>query len=468
MSILVKNLIDLLNSEGIAYCHWKSNAALDRSADGRNDLDLLIERRDAAKFKRCVFVLGFKHAQAPHGPARIAGIDDFFGFDFEIGRFIHAQAHYCLVLGHDTTKNYRLPVERAFLDSRNRDKDYGFPVPSPEWELVIFCFRMILKFSWISAALTTRYQLPPNALDELKYLQDRIKPENVDQILVEHFPYIEKALFDDCLQTLEPGTSKKQWGLTRRRLRTKFDGVALRGPMHNACLGMWRHLVNAIRMRTGIGALKREPMEGGIVVAVTGETPFDTLNLISELKKWLGKAYHVRIISTQLQKAKSLPSAEVIENNSVLGFGNNMKFFHKLCSVMENSLLSRAFQKAILLNRMKYARRLAGKGVIVLLDSEGISRLPSKRKPSSPQTVGLDDKSGDRFMEQLQSCYNEKGIAPDLVIVLKNKLEGSSNISLENMKESAENQSIEQPLVTYLEATTNALQQAKQFIWSNL
>jgi hypothetical protein len=453
ISTLVKNLLDLLDSEGIAYCHWKSNAALDRSADGRNDLDLLIERSDAEKFKHCVFSLGFKHAQAPYGPARIPGIDDFLAFDFELERFIHAQAHYCLVLGHDTTKNYRLPVERAFLASRTQDKQYGFPIPSPEWELVVFCFRMILKYSWISAALTSRYQLPPNALNELEYLKNRVKPETINQILVDHFPYVDKTLFDYCLHTIEPGSSKTQWGLARYRLRLALDCASLRGPLHTTLLGMWRHLANAIRLRSGIGALKRNPMEGGIVIAIMGDSP-ETQNLIVELKKWLKQAYQVQIISTQIPKMESLSSAE-----------DNKKSPNKLLSAFENNLLSRIYRDAILYRRMRNTRRLAGKGVIVLLDGEGISQFASKGKSLPPKTASLDDKPGDRTMGKIQSYYDEKGITPDLVIVHKRNIEVSSNIPL---KKSGEKQHITQPPATYLEVNADALLYAKKFIWNNL
>jgi hypothetical protein len=465
ISTLVKNLLDLLDSEGITYCHWKSNAALDRSADGRNDLDLLIERSDAAKFKRCVFSLGFKHAQAPYGPARIPGIDDFLSFDFELGRFIHAQAHYCLVLGHDTTKNYRLPVERAFLASRTEDKQYGFPIPSPEWELVIFCFRMILKYSWISAALTSRYQLPPNALNELEYLKNRIKPENIDQILVDHFHYVDKTLFDYCLQTIEPGSSKIRWGLARYRLRLALDCASLRGPFHTTLLGMWRHLTNAIRLRTGIGALKRDPMEGGIVVAIIGDSP-ETQHLIVELKNWLKQAYHVRIVSTQIPRMESLSSAENKKSDSTLY--DNSKSDNKLLYAFENSLLNRTFKDTILYRRMRNTRRLAGKGVIVLLGGEGISHLASKRKSLPATRASQDDRPGDRIMGEIKSYYDEKGIIPDLVIVHKKNVEASSNIPLEKTKQSGEKQHITQPPATYLDVNADALLHAKKFIWNNL
>ena len=43
----VINLCETLKTDGINYCHWKSNAAIDRSASGDNDLDLLVSRADA-------------------------------------------------------------------------------------------------------------------------------------------------------------------------------------------------------------------------------------------------------------------------------------------------------------------------------------------------------------------------------------------------------------------------------------
>ena len=47
---LIKELCTRLRENRIEYCHWKSNAALHLSANGENDLDLLINRRQADKF----------------------------------------------------------------------------------------------------------------------------------------------------------------------------------------------------------------------------------------------------------------------------------------------------------------------------------------------------------------------------------------------------------------------------------
>jgi hypothetical protein len=52
VSGLVQELCKLMELEGITYCHWKSNNALDRSASGINDLDLLVSRADTDQFNR--------------------------------------------------------------------------------------------------------------------------------------------------------------------------------------------------------------------------------------------------------------------------------------------------------------------------------------------------------------------------------------------------------------------------------
>lgn len=39
---LIVELVDAFDRSGVAYCHWKSNQAIARSATGENDLDLLV------------------------------------------------------------------------------------------------------------------------------------------------------------------------------------------------------------------------------------------------------------------------------------------------------------------------------------------------------------------------------------------------------------------------------------------
>ena len=107
---LFRLLCQALAEEEIMYCHWKSNNALDRSASGDNDLDLLISRADAGRFTEILFRLGFKQTQAPFDK-QMTGVSDYYGYDDQADKWVHVHAHYQLIMGHDMTKNFHLPIE---------------------------------------------------------------------------------------------------------------------------------------------------------------------------------------------------------------------------------------------------------------------------------------------------------------------------------------------------------------------
>ena len=87
---LIRELCEELNSNQIVYCHWKSNAALDRSASGDNDLDLLVLREDVQKFTEILDRLGFKQAHEPVGH-EMPGVLDYYGYSREADKLVHAQ-----------------------------------------------------------------------------------------------------------------------------------------------------------------------------------------------------------------------------------------------------------------------------------------------------------------------------------------------------------------------------------------
>ena len=163
----VSSLCDLLKAEKINYCHWKSNAAIDRSASGDNDLDLLVSRADAQRFIELLNKLGFKEAQVlPE--EQLPGVRDFYSFDEVTTRLIHVHAHFQLVLGHDLSKNYHLPIERSYLDSAVQEE--LFRLPAPEFELAVFVIRMILKHSTLDAILMRHGSLSASERRELDFL----------------------------------------------------------------------------------------------------------------------------------------------------------------------------------------------------------------------------------------------------------------------------------------------------------
>ena len=143
---LVSRLCNALAAEAVTYCHWKSNDAQDRAVRGESDLDLLVSSRDVERFVAVIRDLDFKDARAP-SPKHVPGVFHSYGLDEASGRLIHLHVHDRLVLGDDTTKNYRVPIEEAYLASVHRDGSLALPTPAPEFELVVFVIRMVLKHS---------------------------------------------------------------------------------------------------------------------------------------------------------------------------------------------------------------------------------------------------------------------------------------------------------------------------------
>ena len=63
----VHKLIEAFNRNGIRYCHWKSNLALPQALAGQTDIDLLVHRKDASRFRAILSQLCFRPALTTDG-----------------------------------------------------------------------------------------------------------------------------------------------------------------------------------------------------------------------------------------------------------------------------------------------------------------------------------------------------------------------------------------------------------------
>jgi len=243
---LIQKLCNDLATQKIAYCHWKSNHVLERSASGDNDLDLLVSRADGPRFAELLYRLGFKQAKAP-AIKQMPGVLDYYGYDVEADRLIHVHAHYQLILGHDMTKNYRLPIERPYLESAVQGD--VFKVPAPEFEFIVFVIRMVLKHSTWDVILGREGTLKAAERQELAHLQARINQDRVYDVLNLHLPYIDIELFNNCIQALRPACSAWTRAKAGQQLQTKLRARARRPLPIDICLKLWRRAVSAIRRR---------------------------------------------------------------------------------------------------------------------------------------------------------------------------------------------------------------------------
>jgi hypothetical protein len=140
---VIGELASQLNSEGIRYCHWKSNWALADSVRGDADLDMLVHRDDAARFRVIAERLGFSSV-VDSTNAPFPAVEHYYALDGESGGIAHVHAYYKIVTGQSLVKNYRLPVEEMLLKNTRLDAA-ALQIPDKGAELILFTIRMLVK-----------------------------------------------------------------------------------------------------------------------------------------------------------------------------------------------------------------------------------------------------------------------------------------------------------------------------------
>jgi thymidylate kinase len=289
---LVRNLCEALDRERIAYCHWKSNAFVDRSARGENDLDLLVRRTDLDAFRAVLHGLRFK--EAAFAARSIPGVRSYYGFDAEADRLVHVHAHTQLLVGDDLTKNVRLPLEAAFLDRPLREGD--FPVPLPELELIALVVRMVLKHATWEAMLARRDRISRSARDELAFLRARVDEELLASLLGRHLPLVNHGLFLDCQHALEPTSGRVERIRAARRLTTALAPYARRSRGSDVWAKLWRHAAAIVRSRLGIRTPRRQLAGGGALIALVGADGAGKSTLLEALDAWLSRHFAVTAV----------------------------------------------------------------------------------------------------------------------------------------------------------------------------
>lgn len=286
---LVRELCAALDAAGVRQCHWKSNAFLDRSRTAENDLDLLIARADSGRFASVLHRLGFKRVLSRWGG--LPGVSSYYGFDEEADRLVHVHAHYQLVVGDDLTKNYRIPLEQAFLDSATLDGE--FRVPAPELEFIMLVIRLVLKHRTWDAVVARLARIPATAGDELRYLQARLDPQRLDAMLACHLPFVGRRTFEGCVRALDPAAGTWEGVAAGRRLVAELSSCARRPRRTDVGLKLWRRgLLIACRL-ISYKPPRRQLATGGAVIAIVGADGAGKTTAVDALHTWLSKNFAV-------------------------------------------------------------------------------------------------------------------------------------------------------------------------------
>jgi thymidylate kinase len=282
---LVVHLCDRLVQVGVEYCHWKSNDMIHLSASGENDLDLLVARDDLGAFLAVLGECGFKEAR-PRPGRQVPGVRHFYGCDVATGRLVHVDAQAHLVLGDDTTKNVRVPIEAAYLASARRGA--VFVLPAPEFELAVLVLRIALKRGTLDALAFGLAGLRAAERRELEDLWSRVDTDRLREVIRTHLAVVGWDLWESYAEALLSGAPL----LTRLRLGRRVVGAlapySRRPPAADGVVRSFRRVEWGVR-RYVLGQRNRKRLvSSGAVVALIGGDGAGKSTAVDGLARWLG------------------------------------------------------------------------------------------------------------------------------------------------------------------------------------
>jgi thymidylate kinase len=301
MLTIIQALITELNSHNLRYCHWKSNLALAKALAGQTDVDLLIDRQDAALFRAILSRLCFRPAILKDGEP-FPAVEHYYALDKASGVIAHVHAYFRVITGESLAKNYRFPLEEMLLQN-TRQVD-TVPLPRKSAELVIFTLRMMLKHtSPMELVLLARYW--PEVQREIEWLLEADALAEALSLVQCWLPSLDPDLFAECIEALKAPAPLLRRIRLGHRLRSQLRPyarhtawVAWLGGLQKFSIMFFRRLT-----RSPKGMV---PLAGGAVIAFVGPEATGKSTLLAEMRGWLGEHFAVEQIHAGKPKSTIL------------------------------------------------------------------------------------------------------------------------------------------------------------------
>jgi len=431
----ITRLLDALNAQHIRYCHWKSNCHLDHSIRGLTDLDLLVDPSQGGHFSLILHQHNVRPIASPPDK-QYPAIEDYLGFDPNTGRLYHLHVHYQLILGEQFVKNYRLPLEGAFL-SNTRTFQGLVKIPSPELELVVLSIRALLKYrdrDALKDIFSIRSPgLVPSILREFEYLLKQTDQARISDTLNMHIDFISPEIVLELLTTVV-NSPRSGWRLYRLRQQLRHElSVYQRYSRWQATRKYWGMSWRKRFPILGSDSFQKTPATGGQVVAVIGADGAGKSTIIGELHKWLAWKLQVRRYYMGSQQPSRTTQLLYIVSRIA---GKIHRIWNGLVGDMHSSSgplfwLSRLSRNLYHLSvgqdryrRYILARRQAAQGAIVLCDRyplDAIWRVMEGRPMDGPQIAveaGLEMDRMTSALSRMEQDIYRKIRPPDHIVVL--------------------------------------------------
>lgn len=440
----VKRLLEDLNTNGINYCHWKSNEHIEAAINGDTDLDILFDQQQENKVIEILTRNNF-HLFEAVWYRKYKGIVDYIGFDKAMGKIIHVHTHFFLDIGEVGIKSYRIPWEQMILETRVFIEGPNIYKSSAEMEFLLLVVRTAFKHD----ALDSRSNLSivKHFKAEAGWLYDQVDPEKL-------LCLSEKLLGNDTTKIIEQiwlskGYHEKQFLSLKVQLKIYFSRHRILSAQRVNYLKTVRFVKRiqqklAIMLKLPVRSFKRSLPHQGIVVCVMGSDGAGKSTQTKEVTRELAKKVDVLFMYMGSGDGKKSIQRKIIERciqlgsrlgtpkkprtkNTSLGNDNDDKKDISRFSIPKQVILSLkavslAFEKR---SRLKRINRERNRGGIIICDRY-------------PQTTTLGYNDGPKLYTNLKSrnillrylakyeyqCYQlANQIYPDLVIKLTGSLD---------------------------------------------
>lgn len=470
---LCKTFFEYLNSNGIRYCHWKSNLNLDKSLSGKTDLDILVAPSSQNSFNQAIDAFSIKKILTPPGK-QYPDLEDYLGFDEATGAFIHLHVHYALVLGEKFIKNHCLPLEDLFFRHLILAPQ-GLWIPCPELELIVLVLRAHMKTDLASLA---KHQFNDCLMQSYSPFPDNIQQEFLELIKCSDLekarsiyresglPLHEEIVFG-FIRELSEGCLRAR-AVARRKIQILYG---LRGYQRQNCLTAYlkycsRYIQGIPLLSRFMPSKKKTIWGGGRVFALVGADGSGKTTLAKDLDAWLSWKIKVR------RTYHGIPKSAIFK----IGF--------RIVQQFEKQTLTRRLANAlnaflwVLIARKRYvgsvqAHRFAAAGELVLSDRFPLKDFHAMSVPmDGPRLSG----AGGRF-SRCESVWYQKLVYPHCIFVLRvafdelRKRKADLPLDTHMLKADAVNSIAERKGIVIVDANRSyeeVLLQIKRMIWQEL
>jgi thymidylate kinase len=286
---LISRLAANFQAKGLSYCHWKSNINLQKSLEGKTDLDFLVSGESIIQLMHGLTQLGFKAAKIRYG-RETPGVTHHYGLDIPTGNLVHVHLFTRLITGESFVKSHSLPFEEMLL--RECGQTSGLQVVSKEAELVLFVLRLFVKYGSFLDIIRL-YRESGDVRKELIWLLDGVDIAKALALLGVYCPTISESLFLNCVETIhEDMNLVKRLRLARKvkgklRFYSEYSSLERRVAYGRVIIAKLKRYLDGNRKNKMLDS-------GGSVIAFVGADATGKSTLVAETEKWLGKVFAVR------------------------------------------------------------------------------------------------------------------------------------------------------------------------------